>query len=56
MDEKLCISYCEGFCGLDYDENDPDTWPSSVDEVGLCLDDGLCLDLAPCDEWYPEED
>ncbi len=53
-DEKICISYCEGDCGLDYNPDDEDTWPSSVDEQGLCLDDGLGEDK--CDEFYSENE
>lgn len=49
-----CISYCNGFCGLDYDEDDPETWPSSVDDEGLCLDDGQ--PDGHCDEFYSEEE
>jgi len=54
MKNRLCISYCDGDCGLDFDPDDMETWPSSVDEQGLCLDDGYGEDS--CDEFYSEDE
>lgn len=51
MMSKVCVSYCDGFCGLDYE--DDDDRPSSMDDQELCLDDGEDKD---CTEFYAEGD
>lgn len=41
--DKICMSFCDGFCGMYYDEEDLDTVPSSSggpEEADLCFDDG----------------
>lgn len=40
---------------MDFDEYDEDTWPSSMDEQGLCLDDGEER-MIPCTEFFVEEE
>jgi len=51
----ICESYCEGFCGMDYDEDDEDTIPSSCspEEGDLCYDYG---ENKGCDQFFVEND
>jgi hypothetical protein len=50
---KTCASFCDGFCGMNYDEDDEDTWPTDMDEQGLCLGDDQDEN---CDEFYSENE
>lgn len=51
MTEHICSSFCNGFCGMDYDPEDEDTMPSSMDDMELCIDDG---ENHGCTEFYWE--
>jgi hypothetical protein len=57
---KVCASFCNGFCGFDFDPDDLDEqgWardqPSSADDAGLCLDDGEAG--GGCDEYWEDDE
>jgi hypothetical protein len=53
MTDRICGSFCNGFCGMDYDEDDELSCPSSMDDNELCLDDG---EDKGCDEFFVDDE